>query len=117
METGVTHLGNTSFTMDYVLTNGEGTVVAEGEAVLVMYDYPGRPPRCRARPRCAKPCKARSPTSAGRMRHLFPLLLLAFSCDAPNEATPDLKAAPDTTGQNHTSTLGTEHLLARLQGH
>lgn len=40
VETGVTHLGNTSFTMDYVLTNGEGTVVAEGEAVLVMYDYP-----------------------------------------------------------------------------
>ena len=51
------------------------------------------------------------------MRHLFPLLLLAFSCDAPNEATPDPKAAPDTTGQNHMSTLGTEHLLARLQGH
>ena len=51
------------------------------------------------------------------MRHLFPLLLLACSCDAPNETVPGTMAVPDTTAQFHTSTLGTEHLLARLPGH
>ena len=37
--TGVSHIGNTSFTMDYLITDEEGLMVATGTSVLVMYDY------------------------------------------------------------------------------
>ncbi len=37
--TGVRHIGNTSFTMDYELFDRKGEKVAEGASVLVMYDY------------------------------------------------------------------------------
>lgn len=36
---GVTHVGNASFTMSYELTDEEGTVLATGESVQVMFDY------------------------------------------------------------------------------
>lgn len=36
---GVTHLGNASFTMRYELVDEEGTVLATGESVQVMFDY------------------------------------------------------------------------------
>ena len=37
--TGTTHIGTTSFTMAYRITNEAGAVVAEGTSVQVMYDY------------------------------------------------------------------------------
>lgn len=39
VRTGVTHLGNASFTMAYELSDDEGAVLATGESVQVMYDY------------------------------------------------------------------------------
>jgi acyl-CoA thioester hydrolase len=39
VRTGVTHLGNASFTMAYQLTNEEGALLATGESVQVMFDY------------------------------------------------------------------------------
>ncbi len=36
---GVTHIGNASFTMAYELADQEGTLLATGESVQVMYDY------------------------------------------------------------------------------
>ena len=39
VRTGVTHLGNASFTMGYELTNEEGTILATGESVQVMFNY------------------------------------------------------------------------------
>ncbi len=35
----VTHVGNASFTMAYELANEEGTILATGESVQVMFDY------------------------------------------------------------------------------
>ena len=37
--TGTTHIGNTSFTMAYRITDEAGNVVAEGTSVQVTYDY------------------------------------------------------------------------------
>ena len=37
--TGTTAVGNTSFTMDYLITDEQGEVVATGTSVQVMYDY------------------------------------------------------------------------------
>ena len=37
--TGCTHIGTTSFTMDYLITDEAGTTVATGTSVQVMYDY------------------------------------------------------------------------------
>ena len=37
--TGCTHVGNTSFTMEYVVTDGSGEAVARGTSVQVMFDY------------------------------------------------------------------------------
>ncbi len=37
--TGTTHIGTTSFTMAYRITNEAGAAVAEGTSVQVMYDY------------------------------------------------------------------------------
>lgn len=37
--TGCTHVGNTSFTMDYIITNEMGEAVARGTSVQVMFDY------------------------------------------------------------------------------
>ena len=37
--TGVPHLGNTSFTLEYTLLDGSGDVVATGTSIQVMYDY------------------------------------------------------------------------------
>ena len=39
VRTGVTHLGNASFTMGYELVNEEGAILATGESVQVMFDY------------------------------------------------------------------------------
>ena len=39
VRTGVSAVGNTSFTMSYVLTDAAGTVMATGTSVQVMYDY------------------------------------------------------------------------------
>jgi acyl-CoA thioester hydrolase len=39
VRTGVTHVGNASFTMAYELTDEEGVVLATGESVQVMFDY------------------------------------------------------------------------------
>lgn len=39
VRTGVTHLGNASFTMAYELANEEGTILATGESVQVMFNY------------------------------------------------------------------------------
>lgn len=36
---GVTHVGNASFVMRYELRDEEGTLLATGETVQVMYDY------------------------------------------------------------------------------
>ena len=36
---GTTHIGNTSFTMAYRITDEAGVIVAEGTSVQVMYDY------------------------------------------------------------------------------
>lgn len=37
--TGCSHIGTTSFTMDYLITNEAGGSVAKGTSVQVMYDY------------------------------------------------------------------------------
>jgi acyl-CoA thioester hydrolase len=37
--TGVSAMGNTSFTMTYVVRDEDGATVAEGSSVQVMYDY------------------------------------------------------------------------------
>lgn len=39
IRTGAAHLGTTSFTLAYRLTDVSGSVVAEGTSVQVMYDY------------------------------------------------------------------------------
>lgn len=39
VRTGVTHVGNASFTMAYELADQDGAVLATGESVQVMYDY------------------------------------------------------------------------------
>lgn len=39
VRTGVTHVGNASFTMAYELTDPDGAILATGESVQVMYDY------------------------------------------------------------------------------
>jgi acyl-CoA thioester hydrolase len=36
---GCSAIGNTSFTLDYLLTDESGAVVADATSVLVMYDY------------------------------------------------------------------------------
>jgi len=42
VRTGCSHLGNTSFTMEYVINDAAGEVVASGTSVQVMYDYNNR---------------------------------------------------------------------------
>ncbi|MBK8497895.1 MAG: acyl-CoA thioesterase [Flavobacteriales bacterium] len=37
--TGCTRVGNTSFTLEYVITDASGEAVARGSSVQVMYDY------------------------------------------------------------------------------
>lgn len=37
--TGCTHVGNTSFTLEYVITDEQGEAVARGTSVQVMFDY------------------------------------------------------------------------------
>lgn len=39
IRTGAVHVGTTSFTLAYRLTDAGGSVVAEGTSVQVMYDY------------------------------------------------------------------------------
>lgn len=39
IRTGAVHVGNTSFTLAYRLTDHEGALVAEGTSVQVVYDY------------------------------------------------------------------------------
>ncbi|MBP7514816.1 MAG: acyl-CoA thioesterase [Flavobacteriales bacterium] len=39
VHTGATAVGNTSFTMDYLITDEQGDAVASGTSVQVMYDY------------------------------------------------------------------------------
>lgn len=39
IRTGMSRIGNTSFTMDYLITDEEGATVAIGTSVQVMYDY------------------------------------------------------------------------------
>jgi acyl-CoA thioester hydrolase len=39
IRTGATGVGNTSFTMDYLITDEQGEAVATGTSVQVMYDY------------------------------------------------------------------------------
>ncbi len=39
VHTGSTAVGNTSFTMDYLITDEQGDAVATGTSVQVMYDY------------------------------------------------------------------------------
>jgi acyl-CoA thioester hydrolase len=39
VRTGCTQVGNTSFTMQYVITDEAGLTVASGTSVQVMYDY------------------------------------------------------------------------------
>ena len=39
VRTGVTHVGNASFTMNYQLVDEDGAVLATGESVQVMFDY------------------------------------------------------------------------------
>lgn len=36
---GATHIGTTSFTMAYAITNEHGDLIAEGTSVQVMFDY------------------------------------------------------------------------------
>ena len=44
VRTGTTTVGNTSFAMDYLITDEQGDAVATGTSVQVMYDYnlPGK---------------------------------------------------------------------------
>ena len=39
VRTGVTHVGNASFIMNYELVDEDGAVLATGESVQVMFDY------------------------------------------------------------------------------
>lgn len=39
IHTGCTQVGNTSFTMEYLLTDADGESVARGTSVQVMFDY------------------------------------------------------------------------------
>ncbi len=39
VRTGCTHVGNTSFTMAYAITDEAGQMVAKGTSVQVMFDY------------------------------------------------------------------------------
>ncbi len=39
IRTGATHIGTTSFTMVYAITNEQGDLIAEGTSVQVMFDY------------------------------------------------------------------------------
>ena len=39
VRTGTVAVGNTSFTMEYLITDEQGEAVATGVSVLVMYDY------------------------------------------------------------------------------
>ncbi len=39
VHTGATAVGNTSFTMDYLITDEQSDAVASGTSVQVMYDY------------------------------------------------------------------------------
>ncbi len=39
IRTGCTKVGNTSFTMEYLLTDAHGTHIATGTSVQVMHDY------------------------------------------------------------------------------
>ena len=39
VNTGVSHVGNASFVMRYELRDEEGTILASGESVQVMFDY------------------------------------------------------------------------------
>ncbi|MBK9758897.1 MAG: acyl-CoA thioesterase [Flavobacteriales bacterium] len=39
IRTGCSKVGNTSFTMEYVIADEEGGIVATGTSVQVMYDY------------------------------------------------------------------------------
>lgn len=39
VRTSCSHIGTTSFTMDYLITNEAGGSVAKGTSVQVMYDY------------------------------------------------------------------------------
>ena len=39
VRTGTVGVGNTSFTMEYLITDEQGEAVAMGTSVLVMYDY------------------------------------------------------------------------------
>lgn len=39
IRTGCSKVGNTSFTMEYLITDEQGTPVASGTSVQVMYDY------------------------------------------------------------------------------
>lgn len=39
VRTGATRVGNTSFVMDYLITDEQGDAVATGTSVQVMYDY------------------------------------------------------------------------------
>jgi acyl-CoA thioester hydrolase len=39
VRTGTIGVGNTSFTMDYLITDEQGDAVATGTSVQVMYDY------------------------------------------------------------------------------
>ncbi len=39
VHTGCTHVGNTSFTMEYLITDAAGEAMAHGTSVQVMFDY------------------------------------------------------------------------------
>lgn len=39
VRTGTSKVGDTSFTMDYLITDEQGATVATGSSVQVMYDY------------------------------------------------------------------------------
>ncbi len=39
VRTGISSVGNTSFTLEYLITDAAGDVVATGSSVQVMYDY------------------------------------------------------------------------------
>lgn len=39
VHTGCTQVGNTSFAMDYLITDDKGEAVAQGTSIQVMYDY------------------------------------------------------------------------------
>lgn len=39
VRTGITHVGNASFTMGYELLDEDGALLASGESIQVMFDY------------------------------------------------------------------------------